>query len=187
MNINPIKASLFDLRVEHSTVVRERYEQLVDYATKVIGLLDDLLAAGVFTGPAELSIDKIDILHHSHFEKLIGDLLDRDGYRVVRAGGGAGDQGTDVLAMDDLDRHLIVQCKHFRDGNDSVGQPVAQHLFGGAHAMQPPALPILVTNGTLTNPAKVWSKESNRVRLIGREELIRWAGNKEPLAAVITL
>lgn len=185
IDINPTKASLFDLEIKHSTAVRQRYEQLVDYATKVMELLDELLAAGIFTEPAGLSIDKIDSLHHSRFEKLIGDLMDRDGYQVVRSGGGAGDQGADVLAMDDLGRYLMVQCKHFTDGTGSVGQPVAQHLFGGAYAMQPAALPVLVTNGKLTGSAKAWSRENHRVYLIGREGLARWSEGGESLAAVL--
>ncbi|MFE9219607.1 restriction endonuclease [Streptomyces lavendulae] len=78
--------------------------------------------------------------------------------------------------MDDLGRHIAVQCKHFIGGDGgSVGQPVAQYLFGGAHAIQPAALPILVTNGKFTGSAKAWSGERHRVLLIGREELARWS------------
>ncbi|WP_162793137.1 restriction endonuclease [Streptomyces globosus] len=185
MGINPISANLLDLKIEHSRVVRQRYEQQVDYATTVIRLLDELLEAGIFTEPTALPMDKIDVLHHSRFEKLIGDLLDRDGYRVVRSGGGAGDLGADVLAIDDFDRHIMVQTKHFSGGNGSVGQPVAQHLFGGASAIHPVALPIVVTNGKFTGSAKMWSKEDARVRLIGRDELARWSEGRESLADVL--
>ncbi|TDU73490.1 restriction endonuclease [Streptomyces sp. KS 21] len=185
MDINPIKASLFDLEAEHSKVVRQRYEQLVDYGTMVVGLLDELLKAGIFTEPASLPMDRIDELHHSRFEKLIGDLMDRDGYRIVRSGGGAGDQGADVLAMDDLGRYLMVQCKHFRDGNGSVGQPVVQHLYGGAMTLHPSTLAIVVTNGRITGGAKVWAGENDKARLVGRDALKRWAEDGETLAKVI--
>ncbi|MGW1773333.1 restriction endonuclease [Streptomyces sp. NPDC002104] len=185
MDINPIKASLFDLEVEHSKVVRQRYEQLVDYATKVVGLLDDLLKAGIFTELAALPMDRIDELHHSDFEQYIADLLDRDGYRIVRSGGGAGDQGADVLALDEFGRYLMVQCKHFTGGNGSVGQPVMQHLYGGATATHPSTLAIVVTNGRIRGGAKVWAEENDKVRLVGRDALKRWAEDGETLAEVI--
>ncbi|MEW9516135.1 restriction endonuclease [Streptomyces tubercidicus] len=70
----------------------------------------------------------IDGLHHSEFDRLVADLMDRDGYRVVRSGGGAGDEGADVLAMDDKGRYRMIQCKHHRNGSASVGQPVVQHV-----------------------------------------------------------
>ncbi|WP_328774834.1 restriction endonuclease [Streptomyces goshikiensis] len=183
MDINPIKASLFNLEVAHSRAVRRRFEQLVDYATTVVGLLDDLLEADISAEPASLPMEKIDLLHHSRFERLIGNLMDRDGHRVIRSGGGAGDLGVNVLAMDDLDRYIAVQCKHLMGGDGSVGQPVAKHLFGGEHAMQPAALPILVTNGKFTGSAKMWSGEQHRVLLIGREELARWSEGAESLAS----
>ncbi|MFJ2099362.1 restriction endonuclease [Streptomyces anulatus] len=185
MGIHPIKASLFDLELAHSTIVRRRYEQLVGYGTMVVGLLDDLLEAGIFTEPAGLPMDAIDALHHSHFEKLVSDLMDRDGYRVVRSGGGSGDQGVDVLAIDDKGQYLMVQCKHFRDGKGSVGQPVMQHLYGGAMSVRRSTLAIVVTNGRIVGTAKEWAEENDRVRLVGREALQRWAEGGEALIAVI--
>ncbi|MFI7356071.1 restriction endonuclease, partial [Streptomyces avidinii] len=185
MNIHPVRATLFDLELDHSNIVRHRYEQLVGYGTTVVGLLDELLKADIFREPAGLPMDKIDDLHHSRFEKLIGDLMDRDGYRVVRSGGGAGDQGADVLALDGLDHTIMIQAKHFTGGSGSVGQPVVQHLYGGAMAVHPSALPIVVTNGEFTGLAKVWAAENSRVHLVGREELRRWAEEAETLEDVL--
>nr|WP_228454096.1 restriction endonuclease [Streptomyces alkaliphilus] len=139
----------------------------------------------LFRPPAGMGMLQVDVLHHREFEQLVADLLDRDGYHIVRSGGGAGDQGADVLAMDDLGRYLMVQCKHRRDGQGSVGQDVAQHLWGGAMALHSTTLPIIVTNSRFTGSAKVWAAEGNRVRLIGREELTQWAQEGKTLGEVL--
>ncbi|MFD0391782.1 restriction endonuclease [Streptomyces nogalater] len=45
------------------------------------------------------------------FEKLIASLLERDGYEVQRAHGGAGDRGADVIATGSGGERIVVQCK----------------------------------------------------------------------------
>ncbi|MFD5105019.1 restriction endonuclease [Streptomyces cinereoruber] len=134
---------------------------------------------------AAMRMDDIDRLHHSEFEYLVADLIDRDGYRVIRSGGGAGDQGGDVIAVDDFGRHLLVQCKH--GTGKSVGQDVAQHLYGGAMAMHMGTLPIIVTTQRVTGGAREWAKDRDRVRFVDREGLKRWAEDGERLSAVIAV
>ncbi|WP_405842405.1 restriction endonuclease [Streptomyces platensis] len=142
---------------------------------------------GIFRPVAGMSMADIDGLHHSEFERLVADLMDRDGYRVVRSCGGAGDQGADVLAMDDKGRYRMIQCKHHRNGSASVGQPVVQHLYGGARATERPTLPIVVTNARFTSSARRWARENDKVRLVDREILKRWAEDGACPAAVVAL
>ncbi len=134
---------------------------------------------------AALFMHQVDDLHHSDFESFVAELLDRDGYRIVRSGGGSGDMGADVVAEDEFERRVIVQCKHFQNGNGSVGQPVVQHVYGGAVAMHRSTLAVVVTNGRFTGGAKVWAEEDDRARLVGRDELKRWSEDGEPLSAVL--
>ncbi|MFE3861098.1 restriction endonuclease [Streptomyces goshikiensis] len=159
--------------------------QAIAYAMELQEVLEAIGTSGAARNPWLHALRQIDDLHYSEFEHFIASLLDRDGYRIVRSGGGSGDQGADVLAMDGLGQYLVVQCKHFSGGAGSVGQPVAQHLFGGAYAMQPAALPILVTNGKFTGRAKAWSRQNHRVRLVGREGLAQWSKGGQGLASVI--
>lgn len=161
-------------------VVGAAAERRVTLREALLPSLDHL-----FRPPVGMGMLQVDVLHHREFEQLIADLLDRDGYHIIRSGGGAGDQGADVLAMDDLGRYLMVQCKHRRDGEGSVGQAVAQHLWGGAMALHSTTLPIVVTNSRFTGSAKVWAAEGNRVRLIGREELTQWVQEGKTLGEVL--
>ncbi|MEV5972277.1 restriction endonuclease [Streptomyces sp. NPDC051921] len=170
---------------EHTTAVRSLYSQVLNRCEVLWGFANEALEGPVLKPPAGMDMTVVDALHHSEFEKLIGALLDRDGYRIIRSGGGAGDMGADVLAADPLGRYVMVQAKHFTGGTGSVGQPVAQHLYGGAMATHPSTLPVIVTNGKITGGAKVWADEGQRVRLIGREELWRWSENLEPLENVL--
>ncbi|MFF2191690.1 restriction endonuclease [Streptomyces sp. NPDC058157] len=176
-----------------SALLIHDYEEAAGRLAAVVGNISQVLSAtcasihrdieAVIMRRAGLYLRQIDNLHHSAFEQHIADLLDRDGYRIVRSGGGAGDQGVDVLAVDELGNHLAVQAKHFTAGNGRVGQPVLQHLVGGNHP--PRTLPIVVTNGAFVGGAKAWAAEGDRVRLIDREGLKRWSEAGMPLADVL--
>ncbi|MFE7602082.1 restriction endonuclease [Streptomyces sp. NPDC057494] len=170
---------------EHAAVVRSLYGQARERCEVLSGFAREALEGPVFRPTAGMSLDRVDELHHSEFEQLVADLLDRDGYRIVRSGGGAGDQGADVIAVDEFGRHIMLQAKHFRDGRGSVGQPVVQHLYGGAMAEHHATLPVVVTNGRFTGGATVWAKERDRVRLVDREGLRLWAQEDVPLSDVL--
>ncbi|MFD3659048.1 restriction endonuclease [Streptomyces sp. NPDC058659] len=173
------------LYLAHTTAVRSLHRELQDRCEALQAFTHEALEGHALKPPAGMDLDEVDTLHHTEFEQLVAALLDRDGYRIVRSGGGAGDMGADVLAKDEFDRYIMVQCKHFRDGNGSVGQPVAQHLYGGAVAVHPSTLAVVVTNGRITGGAKVWAKEAERVRLVDRDGLRLWAEDGVPLTEVI--
>ncbi|MCX5380432.1 restriction endonuclease [Streptomyces sp. NBC_00091] len=168
---------------QHAGLVRVLHRELRSRWHSLWQVVKEALDGSVLDEPAGLPMDQVDTLHHQAFEQLIADLLDRDGYRIVRSGGGSGDQGVDVLAVDPLGNHLAVQCKHFAAGNGRVGQPVVQHLVGGAHP--PRTLPIVVTNGQFVGGAKVWAMESDRARLIDRQALKLWSEDGETLGVVM--
>ncbi|MEU9369520.1 restriction endonuclease [Streptomyces avermitilis] len=85
--------------------------------------------------PAEADpLAEVDALSPDAFERFVASLLHRDGYRVEKAGGGAGDGGIDVHAYDSWGYPLIVQCKHAQDGERRVGAGVVRDLFGAASA-----------------------------------------------------
>ncbi|MEU9026773.1 restriction endonuclease [Streptomyces sp. NPDC048383] len=170
---------------EHATFTRTMHKDVTSWLAALRRVTMEALDGPLLQEPTLMALEEIDELHHSQFEQLIAELLDRDGYRIIRSGGGAGDMGADVLGADPLGRFVMVQAKHFTRGSGSVGQPVVQHLYGGAMATHPSTLPVVVTNGRLTGGAKGWAAEHFRARLIGREELRRWAENGESLESVL--
>lgn len=170
---------------EHASLVRVLFRNLDERRHALTGAVREATNGPLLDEPAWLPMESIDMLHHQEFEQHIADLLDRDGYRIIRSGGGSGDQGVDVLAVDPLGNHIAVQCKHFTEGNGRVGQPVVQHLVGGAHP--PRTLPIVVTNGEFVSGAKMWARDGDRARLIDRQALKLWSEDGEPLSAVIAL
>ncbi|MEU3873106.1 MULTISPECIES: restriction endonuclease [Streptomyces] len=170
---------------EHATFIRTMYKDVTSRLAALRQVAREALDGPLLQESTLMDLKEIDKLHHSQFEQLIADLLDRDGYRIIRSGGSAGDMGADVLAADPLGRFVMVQAKHFTGGGGSVGQPVVQHLYGGAMATHSSTLAVVVTNGRLTGGAKGWAAEHSRVRLIGREELRRWAESGESLESVL--
>lgn len=170
---------------QHAGLVRVLYRDVRERLHALTGVVREAVDGPLLDEPAGMPMDQVDCLHHTAFEQLVADLLDRDGYRIVRSGGGSGDQGVDVLAVDSLGNHLALQCKHFAMGNGRVGQPVVQHLVGGAHP--PRTLPIVVTNGQFVGGAKDWAGEGDRARLIDRQALKHWSEDGEALADVMKL
>ncbi|MCM1969382.1 MULTISPECIES: restriction endonuclease [unclassified Streptomyces] len=136
--------------------------------------------------PAEPNpLAEVDALSPDAFELFVADLLRRDGYRIEKAGGGAGDGGIDVHAYDLWGYPLIVQCKHTEGGERRVGAGVVRDLFGAASAMRPLPRALVVTNGSFTTPCRLWAITEDRIRLIDREQLRRWATDGLPLHEVM--
>ncbi|MGW6415260.1 restriction endonuclease [Streptomyces sp. NPDC055055] len=169
---------------EHTQTVRALWRELSSRCDALVDLVGDALR-GPTRKSVTMTLVEIDALAPDAFEKFVGMLLERDGFRILRSGGGAYDRGADVLAADALDRRIMVQCKHSQSGGGSVGQPVVQHLYGGAMAMELSTLPVLVTNGRITEGARKWAGQGNRVRLILRDDLQRWGEYGEPLADIL--
>ncbi|WP_431683779.1 restriction endonuclease [Kitasatospora sp. KL5] len=128
------------------------------------------------TGPGGL-----DGMGHQAFEFAVRDLMRRDGCRAEQVGGG-GDQSADVLATDPAGRRWVLQCKHKQDPlrGSAVGVGVLYALVGTNERVHRAQVPVVVTNGRFTGPARKWGMEQN-VALVDRDVLGRWASSGRPL------
>ncbi|MFJ2955702.1 restriction endonuclease [Streptomyces sp. NPDC087270] len=136
---------------------------------------------------ASMTLEQIHALHHSEFEQLAADLVRRDGYRVTRSGGGAGDLGADVIAESPQGEIVVIQCKHRASaGSGAIGSPDLQRLNGTARPVHNADLVIAMTNGTFSLPARRFA-DSQKIHLVEAQKLERWATWGQPLSEVLEL
>ncbi|MBF6333225.1 restriction endonuclease [Nocardia transvalensis] len=106
------------------------------------------------------------------FEKLTADLLHRDGLTVLRRGGGARDQGADVIAVTPDGRRVVVQCKLRHRG--SIRPSVLYEVNGTARQVHNADIPVVVTNGTFSANATAFAADYE-IHLIDDYGVRRWA------------
>ncbi|MEU9061745.1 restriction endonuclease [Streptomyces sp. NPDC048430] len=128
----------------------------------------------------------IHVMTPSAFEHMVAVLARRDGYRIVRHGGGARDLGADVIAVTSNDLRVVFQCKHRQAGAGKVGSPDIQTLNGTARPEHNADIVVAVTNGTFTKPASDFAR-SHDIQLLCQARLKRWATWGEPLLSVLGL
>ncbi|MFD8940325.1 restriction endonuclease [Streptomyces sp. NPDC059578] len=128
------------------------------------------------------AMPQIDALHHRQFEYAVRDLMRRDGCADAIQVGGAGDNGADVKATDPYGRRWVIQCKHRRAGlsGSAVGTPDLHVLNGTGRPVHHGDVVVLVTNGRFTGNAVDFAR-SQRLHLVDRALLARWAGGSTPL------
>ena len=102
------------------------------------------------------------------FERLVGEVYRRQGYRVVETGGGGADGGVDLKLIKDGETWLV-QCKRWRQ--EKVGVKVARELFGVV-ASERATGGILITTSTFTPEAEDFAR-GKPLRLIAGEALRR--------------
>ncbi|MFI9206314.1 restriction endonuclease [Streptomyces sp. NPDC053048] len=146
-----------------------------------IALLEARLMAFI-QSDASITLPRIDAMDYREFERLAARLVERDGYKVVRPKGGAGDLGADVIA-EGPGGTVVVQCKHTTSGT-AVGSPVLQRLNGTARPVHGADIVIAMTNGTFSLPA-VRFAESQRIHLIDNKRLEQWATWGQPLEELL--
>lgn len=78
------------------------------------------------------------------FERLVGEVYRRQGYRVVETGGGGADGGIDLKLIKDGETWLV-QCKRWRQ--EKVGVKVARELFGVVAAEKATGGILITTSG----------------------------------------
>jgi restriction system protein len=88
-------------------------------------------------------------LSWQHFEKLVAEAYQRQGYWVVEEGGLAPDGGVDLI-MRKQNEKLLVQCKHWR--TRMVGASVIREMFGVMHAEHGTGC-VIVTSGAFSPDA----------------------------------
>lgn len=102
------------------------------------------------------------------FERLVGEVYRRQGYRVIETGGGGADGGIDLKLAKDGETWLV-QCKRWQ--RERVGVKVARELFGVV-AAERAAGGILITTSTFTPDAEAFAR-GKPLQLVAGEELLR--------------
>ncbi|MFJ9590547.1 restriction endonuclease [Streptomyces acidicola] len=115
------------------------------------------------------------------FEHACAEMLARDGFHRPLRVGGAGDLGADVVAYDDENRKLVLQCKKYAR---PVGSKEVQRFNGTARPEHGADLALIIGLNGFTQPAIDFAQRHN-LTLIGRHELKRWA-HGEHLYSVLT-
>jgi len=99
------------------------------------------------------SIDDMQILSPSEFEKLVAKTYRDQGNRVEEVGS-TGDHGIDLIVHTRKGETVLVQCKKYRG---KVGEPVVRDFYGVLRASNADAGAI-VTTGLITPQARLWAE-----------------------------
>ncbi|MFE3144896.1 restriction endonuclease [Streptomyces scopuliridis] len=129
---------------------------------------------------ASISLEEIRDLSSREFETLIASLLERDGYEVQRAHGGAGDRGADVIATGGSGERIVVQCKLRRTPSAAIGAPDVQTFNGTARPDHHATHALMVTNTRFTAHAKAAAARYG-IALVDSGALRAWATFGKPL------
>lgn len=119
----------------------------------------------------QMSVEKLYQLSPSDFEKYVGTLFRRKGYKVAMRGG-SGDHGVDLELVDTDGRRAIVQCKRYQH---TVGEDIVRELYGTLiheRAMRG----FLVTTADISTSAEAWAK-GKPITLIDGPTLVEIAGS----------
>jgi HJR/Mrr/RecB family endonuclease len=106
-------------------------------------------------------------LEHWEFEKYIGELFVKLGYKI-QVIGGSYDEGIDVIAEKDGVKHYI-QCKHY---SSSVGVEKIRDFYGAITAKYSNEKSFFITTGYFTEESERFAADKN-IELINRPKLIR--------------
>ncbi|OKK17756.1 hypothetical protein AMK16_21965 [Streptomyces sp. CB00455] len=106
------------------------------------------------------------------FEHTVAALCARDGCSPVEVVGGAGDLGADVIATTAGGLRVVVQCKHYCDGN-RVGSQDLQRFGGTCFAVHEADIAVVVTTSSFTAPAEEYAATCGIICIDG-EALAAW-------------
>jgi restriction system protein len=121
----------------------------------------------------QITMPAIDAMAPTDFERLVRDLMLRDGIRS-RHVGRAGDQAADVIGTDAAGAVIVAQCKHTTVGG-KVSVRVIYEVNGTARPVHRADTAIVVTNGSFTKDAREQARQFG-IGLIDRAALHQWAG-----------
>lgn len=105
-------------------------------------------------------------LEHWEFEKYIGDLFTKLGYKT-QVIGGSYDEGIDVIAEKEGIKHYI-QCKHY---SSPVGVEKIRDFYGAITAKYSNEKSFFITTGYFTEGSESFALDKN-IELIDRPKLI---------------
>ncbi|MGW5851774.1 restriction endonuclease [Streptomyces sp. NPDC055254] len=112
------------------------------------------------------------------FEHAVAALCARDGCPQVEVVGGAGDLGADVIATTADGLRVVVQCKHYGEGN-RVGSQDLQRFGGTCFAVHEADVAVVVTTSAFTAPAEEYAAACDIVCVDG-ESLAAWTESRTP-------
>jgi restriction system protein len=110
-------------------------------------------------------------LSGAEFERVIGALLERMGYRVEITKQ-SGDGGIDIIAGYNrpiIGGRYLIQCKRLAAGS-LVGSPTVRDLYGAVAADQKAMKGVLITTSGFTDQAQAFAS-GLRIELIDGEQL----------------
>lgn len=99
------------------------------------------------------SIDDMQLLSPTEFEKLVAKTYRDQGNRVEEVGS-TGDHGIDLIVHTRKGETVLVQCKKYKG---KVGEPVVRDFYGVLRASEADAGAI-VTTGLITPQARLWAE-----------------------------
>ncbi|WTA95889.1 restriction endonuclease [Streptomyces avidinii] len=138
-------------------------------------------AAGTGTaGRHEVGTDALDhsAVDADGFEHSVAALCARDGCLQVEVVGGAGDLGADVIATTVDGLRVVIQCKHYGEGN-RVGSQDLQRFGGTCFAVHEADVAVVVTTSAFTAPAEEYAAACDIVCVDG-DGLAAWTGSRTP-------
>ncbi|MFB9712508.1 MULTISPECIES: restriction endonuclease [Streptosporangium] len=125
-----------------------------------------------------LTLSQLDAMTPTDFERAVRDLMIRDGVSAKHVGQ-RGDKAADVIGRDHRGQIIVVQCKHTTTGA-KVGARVMYEVNGTAVSVHGADYAMVVTNGSFTRDARQMADHFG-IRLLGREDLNRWAAGGVPV------
>ncbi|OEJ36082.1 hypothetical protein BGK67_30560 [Streptomyces subrutilus] len=142
-------------------------------------------AAGVEAVPEAAGLPEVgsEALDHSAvdadgFEHAVAALCARDGCPQVEVVGGAGDLGADVIATTAEGLRVVIQCKHYGEGN-RVGSQDLQRFGGTCFAVHEADVAVVVTTSAFTAPAAEYAAACDIVCVDG-DALAAWTESRTP-------
>ncbi|MFG2989510.1 restriction endonuclease [Streptomyces sp. NPDC048257] len=112
------------------------------------------------------------------FEHTVAALCARDGCPQVEVVGGAGDLGADVIATTADGLRVVIQCKHYGEGN-RVGSQDLQRFGGTCFAVHEADVAVVVTTSEFTAPAMEYAAACDIVCVDG-DALAAWTELRTP-------
>lgn len=118
-----------------------------------------------------VSLDELYALSPGDFEKYVGTLFRRKGYKVALRGK-SGDHGVDLEIVGQDGRRAVVQCKRYQN---TVGEEIVRELFG-TMIHERSMRGFLVTTAEISSSAKAWA-QGKPITLIDGPTLVAIAGS----------
>lgn len=109
----------------------------------------------------------VDMMTGIEFEHFVAELLPDFGYRNVQVTKASGDEGADVIAMNQNGARVCIQCKHYSD--NSVRFDAVQQIYT-AKSLYACDIAMVVTNSYFTKQA-MESAQRLGVKLYDRDKL----------------